>query len=56
MLRQIKWRVQNELYHKERVFAGNYFIVLKILFQFKNLLQRIDLMYQRTKRLYSCFL
>ena len=25
-------------YHKERSFAINYFIVLKILFQFKNLL------------------
>ena len=25
-------------YHKERNFAGNYFIFLKILFQFKNLL------------------
>ena len=25
-------------YHKERSFASNYFILLKILFQFKNLL------------------
>ena len=25
-------------YHKERIFASNYFIFLKILFQFKNLL------------------
>ena len=25
-------------YHKERIFASNYFIFVKILFQFKNLL------------------
>ena len=31
-------------YHKERSFASNYFIFFKILFQFKNLLQRVDLM------------
>ena len=31
-------------YHRERSFASNYFIYLKILFQFKNLLQIIDLM------------
>ena len=36
-------------YHKERSFAKNYFIFLKILFRFKNLLQRVDLMYQRPK-------
>ena len=28
-------------YHKERSFATNYFIFLKILFQFKNLLYRV---------------
>ena len=33
----------------ERDFASNYLIFLKILFQFKNLLQRIDLMYQLPK-------
>ena len=31
-------------YHKERSFASNYFIFLKILFQFKNLLYRVDLL------------
>ena len=30
---------------KKRSFVSNYFINLKILFYFKNLLQRIDLMY-----------
>ena len=35
------------IYHKERRFASNYFFFLKILFQFKNLLQGVDLMYQR---------
>ena len=34
-------------YQKERSFASNYFIFLKILFQFKNLL--VDLIYQRSK-------
>ena len=33
MLRQLEWWVQNE-----QGFASNYFISLKILFQFKNLL------------------
>ena len=37
MLRQMEWLVQNR-YHKERSFANNYFISLKFLFQFKNLL------------------
>ena len=32
-------------YHRERSFASNYFIFLKVLFQFKNLLSIIDLMY-----------
>ena len=33
-------------YHKDRSFGSNYFIFLKILFQSKNLLQRVNLMYQ----------
>ena len=37
------------IYHKEQRFASNYFIFLKILFQFKNLLKRVDLMYKRPK-------
>ena len=44
------------IYLKERSFASNYFIFLKTLFQFKNLLQRIDLMYQQRKCPYSYLL
>ena len=36
-------------HHKERSFASSYFNFLKILYQFKNLLQRIDLLYQQPK-------
>ena len=36
-------------YHEERSFSSNYFIFLRILFQFNNLLLRVDLMYQRPK-------
>ena len=42
--------------HKERSFAINYFIFSKILFQFKNLLQRVGLLYQRPKCPYLYFL
>ena len=40
-------------YHSEPSFTSNYFIFLKVLFQFKNLLWIIDLMYQQLKRPYS---
>ena len=43
-------------YHKERSFASNYLIFLKILFQFKNLLERLDLMYQQPKYPHLYFL
>ena len=43
-------------FHKERSFASNYFISLKKNFQIKNLLQKVDLMYQRRKCPYSYFL
>ena len=43
-------------YHKGGSFASNYLIFLKILFQFKNLLYRVDLIYQRPKCPYSYFL
>ena len=43
-------------YHKELGFASNYFISLKIVFQFKKLLQGVDLMYQKPKYPYSYFL
>ena len=36
-------------YHKERSFATNFFNFFNFFFQFKNLLQRVDLMYQRPK-------
>ena len=42
-------------YCKEWSFASNYFIFLKILFQFKNLLKRVDLLYQQPKRPYLYF-
>ena len=42
-------------YHNEWSFARNYFIFLKILFQFKNVLKRVDLMYQRSRYPYSYF-
>ena len=42
-------------YHREQSFASNFFIFLNVLFQFKNLLQIIDLMYQQPKRPYSSF-
>ena len=42
--------------HKERSFASNYFIFLKILFQFQNLLYRVDLLYQQPKCPYFYFL
>ena len=51
------WKVSTKwIYQKERSFASDYFTFLKILFQFKNLLQRVDLMYQRHKCPYSHFL
>ena len=42
-------------YHKEKSFASYCFILLKILFQLKNLLQRVDFMYQRPKCLFILF-
>ena len=43
-------------YQKERIFVGNYFVFLKIFFRFKNLLQRVDLLYQQPKCPYLYFL
>ena len=42
-------------YHKEWSFASNCFIFLENLFQFKNLLKRVNLMYQPSKSPYSYF-
>ena len=52
MLRQIEWGVQNGPITKNRVLPVTTFF-LKILFQFKNLIQRVDLMYQLPKCPYS---
>ena len=43
-------------YQKQRSFSSNCFDYLKILYQFKNLLQRVDLIYERPKSPYSYFL
>ena len=42
-------------YHKEWSFARNNFTFSKILFQFRNLVYRVDLMYQPPKCPYSYF-
>ena len=43
-------------YHKERSFASNHFPFSKILFQFRKLVYRVDLMYQPPKCPHSYFL
>ena len=43
-------------YHKEQSFASNHFPFLEIVFQFRNLVYRVDLMYQPPKCPYSYFL
>ena len=43
------------VYHRKWSVTSNYFIFLKVLFQFQNLLWIIDLMYQQAKRQYSYF-
>ena len=42
-------------HHKEQSFASNHFPFSKILFQFRNLVYRVDLMYQQPKCPYSYF-
>ena len=42
-------------YHKERSFPSNHVPFSKILFQFRNLVYRVDLIYQPPKRPYSYF-
>ena len=42
-------------YHKEWSFASDYFIFLESLFQFYNLLNRVNLIYQQPKCPYSYF-
>ena len=42
-------------YYKEWSFANNYFDILENLFQFQNLLKRVNLTYQQRKCSYSYF-
>ena len=42
-------------YRKERSFASNHFPFSKILFQFRNLVYRVDLMHQSPKCPYSYY-
>ena len=42
-------------YHKEQSFASNHFPFSKILFEYRNLIYRVDLMYQPPKCPYSYF-
>ena len=44
MLRQMKWYAQNGPIRKNGVLPVTTLFLLKILFRFKNLLQRVDLM------------
>ena len=44
------------IYHKEQSFASNHFAFWIILFQFRNIVYRVDLMYQPPKCPYSYFL
>ena len=56
MLRKIEWRVQNGPIKKNGVLpVTKYFNFSKILFQFRNLVYRVDFMYQPFKCPYSYF-
>ena len=55
-VRQIEWEVQDEPSTKNGVLpVTEYFPFSKILFQFRNLVYRVDLMYQPSKCPYSYF-
>ena len=47
-MRSTKWRYRNE-----RRYGSNYFLFSKILFHFKNLAYRVDLMYQLNVRIHT---
>ena len=47
--------ITKRTHHKERIVASNWFIFSKILFQFKNLVKRVNLMYQPPKCSYLYF-
>ena len=56
MLRQIEWGVQNGPITENRVLpVTKYFPFSKILFQFRKLAYRVELMYQPSKCPYSYF-
>ena len=56
MLRKIEWGVQNGPFTKNRVLpVTKYFSFSKILFKFRNIVYRVDLMYQSSKCPYSYF-
>ena len=55
MFRQIERGVQNEPITKNGVLPVTTLLFPKILFQYKDLLQRVDLIYQLPKCPYSCF-
>ena len=41
------------IYHNERRYGSNFFLFSKILFNFKNLAYRVDLMYQPNVRIHT---
>ena len=45
-VKTIRMESKKWTYHKEKSFSSNYFLFLMILFQFMNLLWKVDLMYQ----------
>ena len=55
MLRQIEWQLQNGPITVSGVLPVTTFIFLENLFQFSNLLKRVNLMYQRPKCPYLYF-
>ena len=56
MLRQVEWRVQNGPVTKNEFLPVTTLLFLKILFQFKNFLKRVVLMYQQPICPYLYFL
>ena len=55
MLRQIERGVQNEAIAKNEVLPVTTLFFLKIFLQFKNLLYRVNLMFQLPRRPYHTF-
>ena len=55
-IKTIRMESKKWIYHKEKSFSSNYFLFLKMLFQFMNHLWKVDLMYQLPKCPCSYFL